>query len=283
MNTVISFACRYAIVRKPQFQDFLLAVSRVLESHLQSGSADNVLIYGVVRTLADIIIGVVLSQFGDRLNHVSYWGATKQDIGGPAQCVRPDSPTVMLVTAAAATGINLDDVGVVIAFKVQDVCELQQIAGRANRDGTRVRVPVLVCVDEATLRMPTVSASFRRTLSSLRRTGGCVARHLLSDMVPPTVRTATRCGGCTSCDSGYRDIVSKWFAPAEGENVLSPDADADIPDVESPILSHVLAVESDSGSDDDRYDSEDVDRSIGVELNGTHPATAHDASDRLPC
>jgi hypothetical protein len=96
-------------VRKTKLESFMPVVVSVLEHHLSTGTSDNVLIYGVVRTLEDMIVSVILRHFPERLNFVSYWGATKADIGGQGQCVRPNSPTVILVTAAAATGINLED------------------------------------------------------------------------------------------------------------------------------------------------------------------------------
>ena len=189
---------------------------RILYAHISTGTSDNVLIYGVVRTLEEMITDVMLIHFGERLNFVTYWGATKNDIGSGAQRVRPNSPTVMLVTAAAATGINLNDVGLVIAFKVQNLCELQQIAGRANRDPTRDRIPVIVCVDEATLRLPTVSSALQKTLAALRRTRGCVIQQVLAGMVPPTVSTAAHCGGCTGCDTTFDN--HKYSAKTSQEN-----------------------------------------------------------------
>jgi hypothetical protein len=225
-------------------------VVSVLEHHLSTGTSDNVLIYGVVRTLEDMIVSVILRNFPERLNFVSYWGATKADIGGQGQCVRPNSPTVILVTAAAATGINLEDVGTVLAFKVQDVCELQQIAGRANRDASRDRVPIVVCVDEATLRLPTVTTAFRRTLAALRRTHACVVQQILAEMVPPTVSAPVRCGGCAVCDKVYGAQVIEWNTASEEEGsaeVLPPAVSDDVP---SQLVQRVMA-DSDDSSDDE--------------------------------
>lgn len=115
----------------------------------------------------------------------------------------------------------------VIAMKVQDPSELQQLAGRANRSrlhGEVLPVPVVVNFDEATLRQVTFSRSLRDSLKTIKSAPStCIAKQLQSQMIPPTcVRSGGDCGTCAGCDRSYREQVESWLGTTDNE--LDPQA-----------------------------------------------------------
>lgn len=219
------------------------------------------LIYGIVKNIAEVIVEVINRYFGDQLNLVVYWSATKGDVGNNArQLVRSSGPTVILVTAACATGVNLADVGLVVAFHVQDASELQQVAGRANRDGSRLAVPVLICFDEATLKLPTFSPALRRLLAAHRRgSSGCLSRQLTAEMIPPSdvMDRPGRCGACTNCDSAYRCLVDSWVEGGLDDDPLASEPTSETL-LESPVVNAVIAGGMPESSDEETGWSDEI-------------------------
>ena len=200
---------------------------RAIAYHIAQPTIKNILVYGDFDTNATFISEWFLSAF-PTLNFVSYWGATTGDIGTGNQCVRKDSPTVIVVTSAATTGFDLPDIGMVIATQIRAPCELMRLAGLASRspDGVECPVPVIVNFEETAVRRLTFSTSLRQSLQLIQSTPStCITAQLQSLMVPPSNgQSGSSCGACAGCDQAYAQEVASWLPNVDKDEEMDAQA-----------------------------------------------------------
>ena len=162
----------------------------------------NVFLYGNLTVLSDVVTWIVM-RCPER-HFQCYWSVTKSDLirdvegQNPAQYVNPEGRNAFLGTAAVATGTNLTTVGTVFIFNPDDVCELQQVAGRANREGTFDMVTVYACFTKGVSK-----TSIKTQVPSLFDIQECRRRALAQACLQPSgTATSPDCGVCDVCDEG---------------------------------------------------------------------------------
>eukprot|EP00730_Choanoeca_flexa_P006720 TRINITY_DN12211_c0_g10_i3.p1 TRINITY_DN12211_c0_g10~~TRINITY_DN12211_c0_g10_i3.p1 ORF type:complete len:531 (+),score=41.11 TRINITY_DN12211_c0_g10_i3:319-1911(+) len=160
---------------------------------------ENLFVFGRIDAIVELKLALRL--FAPMIPTPTFWSQNKHEVHGETtQLFHPSGRNVIFGTAAIATGVNLPKIRHVIAIDVSDVCEFQQVAGRANRErNTTWTIDAVMCFTSHWY-----GKSKLRSQMNVSRDGHCRRSAVTSACIQhPSRSSSAVCGQCDICDPTF--------------------------------------------------------------------------------